>query len=594
MSALEKIKKTTSLSEIAILLGYKPKSLSYILYKIPNKDKYTEFTIPKNNGSERKIKAPVDQLKTLQKRLAKLLNKCFDEISTNSKHKKSLSHGFRKNHSIITNAINHKNKRHVFNIDLQDFFPSINFGRVRGFFIKNAHFQLDPKIATVIAQIACHDNELPQGSPCSPIISNLIGHLLDIRMVNLAKKSKCTYSRYADDLTFSTNRKEFPEKIAIKKNGADNKWIPGNALRKEIKKVGFTINEKKTSLQYKTERQIVTGLVVNEKVNIKREYYRQARSMCHALFQSNKFYIDSKNVSEPAVSENSKVIYTSSYNSAITPYVRYKSKKVIGNIKQLEGILSFIYHIKISHDERTIGDKRFKPTAVMKLYRELLFYKHFFILNRPLIICEGKTDIVYLKCALRHLEKEYGELVQKKGDDFVFKVSFIDLSKNLKDVFAISAGTSGLVSLMKIYKTHMKPFKGQGKKHPVIMLVDNDSGSKEIKKKLVDSDSKKPFSWFVENLYVVQIPHVSGHEETAIEDLFDKETLETKVSGKKFNRKTKINPQTEYGKIVFSEKVVKVNQNTISFDGFKEIMNRFKGVIEDYKQKKAEPKTATD
>jgi len=295
MSTCEKLIKTTSLSEFAILLGYKPKALSYILYKIPNDQKYIGFTIPKKNGGERKIKSPVDQVKHLQRRLADLLNQCFDETSMGSKHKRSLSHGFRKDHSIRTNAINHINKRHVFNIDLQDFFPSINFGRVRGFFIKNAHFQLDPKIATIIAQIACHDNELPQGSPCSPIISNLIGHLLDIRMVNFAKRAKCTYSRYADDLTFSTNRNEFPAKIAIQ--SYDNQWVSSNTLKKEIEKVGFTINEKKTSLQYKTTRQIATGLVVNKKVNIKREYYRQTRSMCHSLFQSNEFYIKNKRIS---------------------------------------------------------------------------------------------------------------------------------------------------------------------------------------------------------------------------------------------------------------------------------------------------------
>ncbi len=317
MNALGKLKKTTSLSELAILLGYKPKALSYILYKIPSGNKYTEFTIPKNNGGTRRIKAPVDQLKTLQKRLAELLNKCFKEICITSKHKRSLSHGFRENHSILTNANEHKHKRHVFNIDLQDFFPSINFGRVRGFLIKNAHFELDQKVATVIAQIACHDNELPQGSPCSPIISNLIGHLLDIRMANLAKKAKCTYSRYADDLTFSTNRKEFPERIAIKKNGYDNEWVSGKALKKEIEKVGFTINEGKTSLQHKTARQIATGLIVNKKLNIKREYYKQARSMCYALFQSDQFYIGGKRISAPAISENAKKSELSSSNTEI-------------------------------------------------------------------------------------------------------------------------------------------------------------------------------------------------------------------------------------------------------------------------------------
>ncbi len=212
MSKLKKLKKAVSLSDLANLLGFRSKSVAYILYKIPEDKKYTEFSIPKKNGNERAIKAPTDQLKLLQKRLADLLYECYDEINSNNK---SISHGFRKNHSIFTNAINHKNKRHVFNVDLYNFFPSINFGRVYGYFIKNNHFNLNQKIATVIAQIACHNNELPQGSPCSPIISNFIGHILDIRLVNLSKKTKCTYSRYADDLTFSTNKKDFPSQIAL-------------------------------------------------------------------------------------------------------------------------------------------------------------------------------------------------------------------------------------------------------------------------------------------------------------------------------------------------------------------------------------------
>ena len=515
-----------------------------------------------------------------------MLNKCFEEICTN---KGSLCHGFRKKHSIITNAINHKNKRHVFNIDIEDFFPSINFGRVRGYLIKNADFKLDPNVATVIAQIACHDNELPQGSPCSPIISNLIGHILDIRMANLAQKAKCTYSRYADDLTFSTNIKEFPEIVATKRNGYDNQWLSGKALKKEIEKVGFTINENKTSLQHKTGRQIATGLVVNTKVNIKREYYKQARSMCYALFQTDEFYIDSEVISMPTSPKNAKSSESTSISTETTSEKPQSENKIAGSISKLEGILSFIYSVKGPHDGRNIGGKKHKPTSVMKLYREFLFYKHFFSLDKPLIICEGKTDIVYLKCALKQLEKEYDDLVQKMDDGFVFKIGFLNLSENLKDVFAMSEGTPGLASLMDIYKAHMKPFKGQGKKYPVMMLIDNDSGSTEIKKKLNSKDSAKPFSHFVENLYVVHIPPGSGGEDTAIEDLFDKKTLETKLAGKSFNRKPKINPKTDYGKIVFAEKVVKPNQNAINFDGFKEILNRFKGVIEDYSQKKAEP-----
>lgn len=74
----------------------------------------------------------------------------------------------------------------------------------------------------------------------------------------------------------------------------------------------------------------------------------------------------------------------------------------------------------------------------------------------------------------------------------------------------------------------------------------------------------------------------------AIEDLFDDQTRNTTVDGKKFNRNPKIDSASEYGKIVFAEKVVKAKQDSINFGGFKEVLNRFKAVIEDYKQKNVE------
>jgi RNA-directed DNA polymerase len=562
MSSIEKLQKATSLSEFAALVGYKPKALSYILYGMPDQDKYREFQIPKRNGGQRVIKAPEKRLKRLQRRLADILDKCFEESYVLSKHKKSLSHGFRHNHSIITNALNHRNKRYVFTIDLEDFFPSVNFGRVYGFFIKNTHFKLDKKTATIIAQIACHNNELPQGSPCSPVISNFIGHLLDIRMVNLAKKTKCTYSRYADDLTFSTNNKKFPEEIAA--CVGENNWEPGEILRKKIEKVGFKINVKKTTMQYKTSRQVTTGLIVNKKINIKKEFYKRARSMCHELFTKDEFYTEVQPNGSSGVSFSH------------------------GTLNQLQGILSFIYQIKRPHEARKNGNRRNKPTAITKLLREFLFYKYFFSLDKPLILCEGKTDIVYLKCALKQLVSDYPEFVERNQDGFCFKVKFITFSRNIKDVFSIAEGTSGLASIIHIYEKYMKPFKGSGRRHPVIMLIDNDSGAKEIKKRLSKEDSPKKYSWVVENLYVILIPSPNDEEDVAIEDLFEKQVLDTKVDGKTFNRKTKIDPKTEYGKRIFAEKVVKVNQERINFDGFKEVFNRLKEVVSDYSSKVAE------
>jgi len=566
MPRLEKLKETKSLSDLAKLLGFKPKAVSYILYKIPEDNKYVEFEIPKKHGGTRIIKAPTKELKQLQRRLADLLNECFNQISKES-NKKSLSHGFREKHSIVTNAKNHKNKRYVFNVDLQDFFPSINFGRVHGFFIKNRHFALDPKVATVIAQIACYNNELPQGSPCSPIISNLIGHLLDIRMVNLAKKTKCTYSRYADDLTFSTNKKDFSNSLAIKEG--ENNWIAGNKLVKEIKRVGFSLNPEKTSMQFKTARQMTTGLIVNEKVNIKREYYKIARSMCHELFKTGGFYLEKKDIS---LIDKEKHLDEENRES--------------GTVNQLEGILSFIYQIKRPYDTAKFGKRRSDPTAITKLYRHFLFYKHFFSLEMPLIICEGKTDIIYLKCALKQLSSKYKEFVEINDNEATYKIKFLNSSKNFRDVFAISMGTSGLKHLIEIYKKNMERFKSVGKLFPVVIIIDNDDGAKEIKKELKTRKISKikSFYYFAENLYVLIIPK---NKDKAIEDLFDSKTLNVKIDGKIFNREKQIDTKKEYGKIVFAEKVIKPMQQRIDFKGFDEVFEGLQSVIEDYQKRNA-------
>jgi hypothetical protein len=589
MPELEKLKNATDLNDLAKLLGYKPKFLAYIIYKIPNDDKYSEFSIPKKTGGVRKIKKPEDRLKHLQRRLANLLNNCFEKICNLHEKKDKLSHGFRKKRSIISNAQRHKGRCYVFNVDLNDFFPSINFGRVRGFFISNNQFQLDPKVATVIAQIACHNNELPQGSPCSPVISNLIGHLLDIRLSALAAKANCTYTRYADDLTFSTNRSEFSPLIA-KRNPEDGTWTTGKKLREEIRRAGFSINENKTSMQYSTSRQIVTGLVVNKKVNIKREYYRLSRSMCHSLFANDEFYI-SKNTSSVSA-ESTCPIEASKVVENLADIET--SAKVSGTLNQLEGMLSFIYQVKGLHDIRKSEEKRKSPAAIMTLYRKFLFYKHFFALEAPLIVCEGKTDVIYLKCALIQLLDKFPDFVEKAEEGVSNKIKFLNMSENIKKVLAISDGTGGLASLMSMYKQWMTSFEGKGKKHPVIILIDNDHGADQIKKILKSYNSTKPFFHFVENLYVIHTPPFNGKDDTAIEDLFTSETLETKVDGKKFNLSKQLNAATEYGKIVFAEKVIKPNQKNIDFSGFQGVFERFVGAMTDYQNIQSHTKDSTN
>ena len=191
-----------------------------------------------------------------------------------------------------------------------------------------------------------------------------------------------------------------------------------------------------------------------------------------------------------------------------------------------------------------------------------------------------------MRCALRQLIDKYPEFIEKKEDSFKFKIRFLNLSKNFKNVFSIAEGTSGLASLIGTYKKYMEPFKGVGMKHPVIMLVDNDDGANDVKNKLSDKDFKKPFIYHLENLYIVPVPIIEGGARTAVEDLFEKKILEIKINGKTFNRNGKIDPEKEYGKIVFAKKVVEAQQDKINFSSFEQILDRFKGVIKDYKHKK--------
>lgn len=151
MSHLKALKSASTLHDVAALLDFSPSALAYVLYVKSPASKYKEFTIPKKNGGSRTILAPDTDLKLLQKKLSIILQNCADEIrekhghSDAGEHPDRLSHGFRRNRSIITNATEHRGRRHVLNIDLHDFFGTINFGRVRGLFLKDRNFLLNEK-----------------------------------------------------------------------------------------------------------------------------------------------------------------------------------------------------------------------------------------------------------------------------------------------------------------------------------------------------------------------------------------------------------------------------------------------------------------
>ncbi len=270
----EKFYRLKSARGLAALLEVPYGTLVYHLYVTSSEKRYFTFQISKKSGGERTISTPAKSLKIIQKKLNQVLRCVYQP--------KPSVHGFARNKSIVTNAKAHIGKRHVLNIDLKDFFPSINFGRVRGMFMA-IPYGLNPEVATVLAQICCHNNYLPQGAPTSPIISNMICAKLDSQLQQLAKKYRCTYTRYADDITFSSTRDVFPEEIAsILMIDHSPKVILGKSLYLIIKENNFEINETKLRIQSEKEHQEVTGITVNQFPNLDRQYIRQIRAMLHA------------------------------------------------------------------------------------------------------------------------------------------------------------------------------------------------------------------------------------------------------------------------------------------------------------------------
>lgn len=271
----DKFSAVKSTRDISDLLEVKHSVLMFHVFKFPPSRKYTTFTIPKKSGGVREIRAPISQIKIIQQKLNEVLGTVV--------RPKLCVHGFRRGKDIVSNAREHLNKKYVLNVDLKDFFPSINFARVFGMF--KAHpYNFDRDIAILLARICCDEYQFPQGAPTSPIVSNMICARMDSELKRLALVLKCWYTRYGDDLTFSTSREPFPRELAFyASSGVPRAVEIGGRLRTLIEVNGFSINENKVRLQRETERQEVTGLLVNSlQPNVHRAYKRQIRAMLHA------------------------------------------------------------------------------------------------------------------------------------------------------------------------------------------------------------------------------------------------------------------------------------------------------------------------
>lgn len=257
---------------------------------------YHQFSFPKKSGGTRQIWAPLPNMKAMQKWI---LENILERIPTHD-----AAHGFIRNRSIVSNASAHTNSSVVINMDLKDFFPTLTFPRVKGIFRAIGYLE---GIATLFAlicteaprvtrkiknsygtdsfvHIATGPRCLPQGSPASPMLTNIACLRLDRRLSGLANKYGFRYTRYADDLTFS-----FPE--GTRSIEPDHLIT---CVSQIVKAEGFQIHPDKTSIQGKGKRQEVTGLVVNGDGHprVSREVRRMLKAAIHNQEQGKSFHED--------------------------------------------------------------------------------------------------------------------------------------------------------------------------------------------------------------------------------------------------------------------------------------------------------------
>jgi RNA-directed DNA polymerase len=279
----KKFFELTTPQDVADLLEIKYRRLNYHLEIVPPQEKYRIFYIHKKSGGMRTITSPISALRIIQSKLNQIFRLVYKPGPS--------IHGFVLNKSIVSNAQVHSGDfdKYILNLDLKDFFPSIHYDRVIQMFMV-APYNFGYSVAEILAKICCFNGSLPQGAPSSPIVSNMICAKLDLHLDKLAKQCNSNYTRYADDITFSfssTSLEDMPIDLVTLING---KIELGSAIMNIILENGFEVNSKKVRLQTRSQRQEVTGLIVNgSRPNVKRNYIRQIRAMLYAW---KKFGLD--------------------------------------------------------------------------------------------------------------------------------------------------------------------------------------------------------------------------------------------------------------------------------------------------------------
>ena len=371
--------------------SFSMKQLTY--YSNPNnvRGRYRHFSIPKKSGGKRNIAAPTKGLGNILYYVNILLKAIYQPSD--------YAMGFVEGRSVVDNAMRHIGQNYVFNTDLENFFPSIEQPRVWKRLQLNP-FNFKQPIANILAGLCCIKEKnddgtvkyiLPQGAPTSPLITNAICDTLDRRLSGLARRFNLHYSRYADDITFSSMHNVYKEDGVFR-----------TELKRIIEDQNFKMNEAKTRLQKIGERQEVTGLTVSNKVNASTAYVAEVRNLLHIW---------------------EKYGYNEAYKRF---YPKYKESK--GHVKKGEPLLENVLYGKLQYLKMVKGYKDPVYAALQARYDKLtspvnaeVEYKFDYLRSFTLAEFEEIVD-GQINYALSKEGNLYGKVVLN-GKDIIISIS---------------------------------------------------------------------------------------------------------------------------------------------------------------------------
>lgn len=373
---------------------------------------YKHAVIKKRSGGNRLLQMPNGETKRIQRLL---LDKLIGRYKTHAS-----CCGFSKGLSIIDNARPHVGRETVIKLDIKDFFPNTGVDRIREFF-RNTGWTADA--ADVLTKLVAFDDGLPQGAPTSPAVSNVVNRFMDLRLDALAKKYGMTYTRYADDLTFSSedySRTDVHKLLRI--TGAI------------LKSCGYSLNKRKKRIIRKHRRQSVTGIVVNERLNLSRPTRRWLRSVHHRLesggnstLSENEFngwisYLRMVNPKDPLVtSVYGESVSDKSKRGRPSKYVKQNtSQSAPSNSGQFNPIANISFRPINRGDTSTLSELGLSPTSNAVTPSEYFSAQLFYNFGKDVNVVarrrnlKRKTVWKHLANAVEHSLVACHDLISKK------------------------------------------------------------------------------------------------------------------------------------------------------------------------------------